>query len=878
MIEEVIGLQSYEALPSLGVNELVSVTQVPAQGFIYMNNWRYSRDGSRIEKRGGLSTQVDLSAGAKAIYGYATYYNASAVFCEIVVTSAAVWRKVGSGSLTSIHTWTTALAHPVNILEINNRIYILTEIDNIMLLSDGTKVQVGITAPATIPTVAATYDATLLDEDCAAITDWTSGDLNSGVSSQATFDSKSCMRLLGAASAGSVARRYRTITNLGPKYSAEFSIYFDTLGSKSESDYFGLKINNGRIAFELRVDGNDVYINSAGSYTACGATIYKDRWLRFAVLVDTAETGTEWYELFIDDKSVGRYFCDNADTTNVGRVLVEASGVTTASDVYIDYIKIGQTDGGQLIGRYRYAVAYRRSGNYGDVSNPIKSLIGAVTFVGSGLNDLTLSGTYTGDRTRNFRVYVDGVGTPNTFKWSEDNGTTWNSVTASMAAEVAITWGVTLKFAATTGHTATEYWNFTASAISTVALQQKVTVSSIPVSSDAQVDTKDVYRTSSGGSVYYLVATIPNAQTTFVDNLPDSFLGIDMKEDRAIAPKGKYSSYWDDRLWIADEDENIIYYSDINFPEAFDLTSRYISVRQGESDDEITGMIVYKGYLYPFKRKSILILRKKASGAYGRFSVCRDFGCIAPWSLNETFGLLTFLSFRGWEVFNGCEGFSNQFGLMMDRTLQTVDKTYLERISAVTNLRYNEIILSLPNRTGGESAITLACNYLKGQCFYTFSYSKTPSWFGQVRNSSGDLKLYMGTTDGYVLECDSGTQDITTNITARGVTGYVRHEVPQYFLHFECEYEAPTAITLSAKIYTDFDKDVKRTVALAGATPSATDIELRRPIKNKGGMSISGQFSCVELYNAENVGAALKVNSFKVFHAPVERREQVKGD
>lgn len=110
------------------------------------------------------------------------------------------------------------------------------------------------------------------------------------------------------------------------------------------------------------------------------------------------------------------------------------------------------------------------------------------TFTGTGVNDANFSGPYTGNTPGAvFAVQIDGVnfhgvglsdvtwgGTPllghvytvicstaaatDKFQWRKDGGA-WSAEIDMTGAAQALTDGVTVLFAATTGHTATEYWN-----------------------------------------------------------------------------------------------------------------------------------------------------------------------------------------------------------------------------------------------------------------------------------------------------------------------------------------------------------------------------------------------------------------------------------
>jgi 3-mercaptopyruvate sulfurtransferase SseA len=96
-------------------------------------------------------------------------------------------------------------------------------------------------------------------------------------------------------------------------------------------------------------------------------------------------------------------------------------------------------------------------------------LLSAVTFTGAGtVNDLTSGGTFTGTADKNFIIEIDGDGTPNTFRWGIYSGTTttWKGSAISITAATAqpLSEGVTVTFAADTGHTSGDSWTFTAPA------------------------------------------------------------------------------------------------------------------------------------------------------------------------------------------------------------------------------------------------------------------------------------------------------------------------------------------------------------------------------------------------------------------------------
>ena len=100
-------------------------------------------------------------------------------------------------------------------------------------------------------------------------------------------------------------------------------------------------------------------------------------------------------------------------------------------------------------------------GNNLNIAGGGSKTIGADVFFGTGLNDLTQGGTYTGTIFRLYRVVIDGTGAPDTFKWY-DNGALQASGVAITGSAQTLNNGVTVTFGATTGHTLNSFWEIRA--------------------------------------------------------------------------------------------------------------------------------------------------------------------------------------------------------------------------------------------------------------------------------------------------------------------------------------------------------------------------------------------------------------------------------
>lgn len=91
-------------------------------------------------------------------------------------------------------------------------------------------------------------------------------------------------------------------------------------------------------------------------------------------------------------------------------------------------------------------------------------VISAVTFSGTGTNDLVTGNLYSSGTTSTFRVEIDSVGTPNTFRWSGDGGSTWTTGIAITGSAQDLVSTLTVSFASTTNHSMSDTWTFTATA------------------------------------------------------------------------------------------------------------------------------------------------------------------------------------------------------------------------------------------------------------------------------------------------------------------------------------------------------------------------------------------------------------------------------
>jgi hypothetical protein len=97
----------------------------------------------------------------------------------------------------------------------------------------------------------------------------------------------------------------------------------------------------------------------------------------------------------------------------------------------------------------------------GDVKSAGEAEIGTDTFTGTGLDDCTISGNYNGvEWWSTLRIEIDATGTPDTFRWSKNGGSSWEATGVSCSTSATLLAdGVYVTFGATTGHTLADRWD-----------------------------------------------------------------------------------------------------------------------------------------------------------------------------------------------------------------------------------------------------------------------------------------------------------------------------------------------------------------------------------------------------------------------------------
>jgi hypothetical protein len=149
------------------------------------------------------------------------------------------------------------------------------------------------------------------------------------------------------------------------------------------------------------------------------------------------------------------------EPTNPSATTGEDTTTVARDDAYVDFqwdnMGVGVT----------YEIRYKKANDVWWGTYPVSDPGGMVdipTKTGTGTLVMQASGNFTGASQLNYKVEIDGVGSPNTFKWSDDGGSSWDATGVAITPTVwqTLNNGVKVKFSATTGGVSGDNWIFTA--------------------------------------------------------------------------------------------------------------------------------------------------------------------------------------------------------------------------------------------------------------------------------------------------------------------------------------------------------------------------------------------------------------------------------
>ena len=158
-----------------------------------------------------------------------------------------------------------------------------------------------------------------------------------------------------------------------------------------------------------------------------------------------------------------------------------------------------------------------------------KTIIQNAIFTGTGLNDLTSGGTYTGTLGPIYTIVIDSIGGTDTFKWKRDNGAYTTGVSCA-TSPITLSDGVTVVFGAITGHALADQWQVEIKSYGVDATQSANGEVLTVIDNSNYVTNTQAGHTESAFSDYRKIYIYKYGETTktTITSLPhwDSILGV----------------------------------------------------------------------------------------------------------------------------------------------------------------------------------------------------------------------------------------------------------------------------------------------------------------------------------------------------------------
>ncbi len=208
--------------------------------------------------------------------------------------------------------------------------------------------------------------------------------------------------------------------------------------------------------------GYKVIDNLYSTFTGSGTTYLNTTTDTFGLSGLLMNGGNPVYQTLIQYGSGGADGFASVAASNEGIAHIASEGVTSLDTS----VELSGSLADKLLGLTLAAGGYNNTLQLGDgtliVGLP-HTTQSAVSFTGSGLDDLTVAGLFTGTVPTTYTVTVASTGTPDTFDWTD--GTNTGTGVSMSTSPISLSNGISISFGADTGHTLSDSWTWTYSTV-----------------------------------------------------------------------------------------------------------------------------------------------------------------------------------------------------------------------------------------------------------------------------------------------------------------------------------------------------------------------------------------------------------------------------
>ena len=396
-----------------------------------------------------------------------------------------------------------------------------------------------------------------------------------------------------------------------------------------------------------------------------------------------------------------------------------------------------------------------------------------------------------------------------------------------------------------------------------------------------------LYRTLSGGSVYYKQGEHANASATVTDDTTDNGLSTLLLEDNNAPPKAKFLVLHKDRMFYLNcpdeaDGEYLAVWSKSGQPEAVpDDNFQYFDRGDGEA---ITGGAAMGDRFNALKRNKISVILGDLDASSQLHTIEMGVGCIGSWGILPFEEKFVFLSEEGWKAFDGqhvyalsqnvnawaAEGYITENENANYSAIYYPEKSHFQflinhsSLTPIVAVGHFLIPLLLVGKGIGEEEVGAVVAWT-----YHQYDSHTLTALGTYTDSDGITRPIAGDDGGFIYKLDYGTADVDSggdshNIECIFQTDWL-HLGTGRAIHKVCrkgylDYVASEATNLTFNVEKNFDDtDDTQIITGTGGVGSA--------ISKDFNLTGTGRYFRYTVTQDDDVG--LDINGLSIYFRPL---------
>jgi hypothetical protein len=255
-----------------------------------------------------------------------------------------------------------------------------------------------------------------------------------------------------------------------------------------------------------------------------------------------------------------------------------------------------------------------------------------------------------------------------------------------------------------------------------------IILTAIPVSTDPQVDTVNIYRNGGANGQWLFVASVPNGTTTYTDTASDASLNANIYETLRRDPPPVFLSIctYMERVWGfgTTTDPSVVYFSNYNEPWAFDTVQGFYPVDENNFNDVAIGCCSIGSQLILFKSRSTYQVTGSTSADF-QVNKLFDIGCRSRRSICTAYGVCWWISKQGIYQFDGHTPTNLSDGGYQQSNIKSV-------IDALTDIDFEDVTSFVYDRMVHFSLPTFNQTYfwdLRSQGWYNLGWALDQVYF-----------------------------------------------------------------------------------------------------------------------------------------------------